>query len=442
MFGQGIKNAPCAKCRYGFCTMSDFWGGERMTHEMQTLAALNLSLILQLVGLIFAVNVDSYIEKRHKRLFAIIIVLVFSLIIQSQAESYFDANAMILPRTVASVYGYAVYPIVIIVFIQLFYQGKNILWLWVLAAINAALNSTAFFSGICFCIDSNNHFQRGPLGKFSAFFSFALLAICAWFALRQCRNARKSEAVIPLFFPVLIAGAVIADQHLGIDPYISFLGAAMVSGCIFYYIWLHLQFVYDHEETLREEQRIQTVISQIQPHFLYNTLSTIQALCRKDPEKAEETIEKFGTYLRQNLESSALIPFDKELEHTKIYADIEKLRFPNITINYDIADSDFELPALSVQPMVENAVRHGVRIKKEGIITVSTYAKDGHHIIVIEDNGKGFEKDTASGSSTHIGIKNVKERIEKLCGGTFEIVSEVNKGTKVTVKIPDERKNV
>ena len=109
-----------------------------MTHEMQILAALNLSLILQLVGLIFAVNVDSYIGKAHKRLLAIVIVLVFSLIIQSQAESYFDANAMIFPRTVASVYGYAVCPIVIIVFIQLFYQGKNMLWLWTLAAINAA----------------------------------------------------------------------------------------------------------------------------------------------------------------------------------------------------------------------------------------------------------------------------------------------------------------
>ena len=96
--------------------------------------------------------------------------------------------------------------------------------------------------------------------------------------------------------------------------------------------------------TNSDNPRTQLLVSQIQPHFIFNTLSTIQALCRIDPEKAFDTIEKFGTYLRMNLESMGqptLIPFQKELEHTRIYAEIEMLRYPEIHIVYDIRDDDF-----------------------------------------------------------------------------------------------------
>ena len=160
------------------------------------------------------------------------------------------------------------------------------------------------------------------------------------------------------------------------------------------------------------------------------------------PEKAEEIIVKFGVYLRNNLDSlnkAELIPFKKELEHTKIYTDIETMRFPDIRVEYDIEDSDFNVPALSVQPMVENAVRHGMKDSEEGLITISARKENNKHIITVIDDGDGF--DTAilseSQSDEHIGIQNVRERIEKMCGGSLEINSG-SEGTTVVITIPEE----
>ena len=84
---------------------------------------------------------------------------------------------------------------------------------------------------------------------------------------------------------------------------VNYLTDAIVTDCILYYNWLHMRFVKEYEEALRARQRIEIMMSQMQPHFLYNTLMTIQALCRKDPEKAFEITGRFGIYLRQNIDS-------------------------------------------------------------------------------------------------------------------------------------------
>ena len=111
----------------------------------------------------------------------------------------------------------------------------------------------------------------------------------------------------------------------------SFLTISIVISSVLYYIWLHFQFVQAHEKDLAAEQRIQIMMSQIQPHFLYNTLATIRSLCLRSPETAAQTIDKFSRYLRQNLDTldqNGLIPFSKELERVKIYTEIEMLMFP------------------------------------------------------------------------------------------------------------------
>ncbi len=183
-------------------------------------------------------------------------------------------------------------------------------------------------------------------------------------------------------------------------------------------------------------------MSQIQPHFLYNTLSSIQALCLTDSEKAFDVTEKFGTYLRQNIDSldrPELIPFEKELEHTRVYSEIEMIRFPSIRMEYDTPDTGFMIPALTVQPLVENAIRHGVRSVENGLVRVSSKKAGGFHEIVISDNGKGFDAAAAENADgTHIGIRNVRERLASLCCGTMTIESAENAGTKITIRIPAE----
>jgi LytS/YehU family sensor histidine kinase len=218
----------------------------------------------------------------------------------------------------------------------------------------------------------------------------------------------------------------------------------MVSCCVFYYIWLHQQFVRRHERDMMAEQRIQIMMTQIQPHFLYNTLSTIQVLCVVDPPQAAEITGKFSVYLRQNLDSlefPGMTTFEKELEHTRTYADIERVRFPNIRVEYEIEDAGFSLPPLTVQPLVENAIRHGVRIREEGVVRVLARKTEGGHEVVISDNGVGFDTDAVKQlDGTHIGLKNVRERIETMCGGSVTVLSRPGEGTKVTVFIPEREK--
>ena len=141
-----------------------------------------------------------------------------------------------------------------------------------------------------------------------------------------------------------------------------------------------------------------------------------------------------------------MIPFEKELEHTMVYAGIEMVRFPNIHVEYDISEKEFYVPALTLQPIVENSVRHGVRIREEGIIRVKTAkvtdseTQEEFIELVVSDNGVGFEVNgEPEGQGTHIGMKNVRERIEKMCGGSLIIKSAKGEGTTIIMRFPVKR---
>ena len=247
--------------------------------------------------------------------------------------------------------------------------------------------------------------------------------------------------LIHIFVVLMLLASVFLDVTLDeAGQPITFLTFAIVISSVFYYIWLHLRFVQMHEDDLKAQQRLKIMMSQIQPHFLYNTLSSIQALCLKDPEKAFDVTEKFGAYLRQNIDSldrPELIPFEKELEHTRVYSEIEMIRFPSIRVEYDTPDTGFMIPALTVQPLVENAIRHDVRGAENGVVRVSSKKKDGFYEIVIGDNGKGFDPEAAEKSDgTHIGVRNVRERISSLCCGTMTVEDADGKGTKIVIRIP------
>ena len=307
--------------------------------------------------------------------------------------------------------------------------------------INALIYISAIFTDIVFYIDEGNHFHGGILRFTCHVVSIIFLIQLLFQTVKSNKNKKITSMIITTLNEILIIIAIIFDIWIFRNVRdITFLTITVLSCSLSYYIWLHLNFVYEHENALKAEQRIQIMMSQIQPHFMYNTLSTIQALCKTDPDKAFKFTEKFGTYLRQNLSSlnqTDLIPVEKEIEHTKIYAEIEMTRFPSIIVNYELNDNDIVLPALTIQPLVENAIRHGVRIRKQGIITVKKKKKQDYHEIIIEDNGKGFDTNILTDiDNSHIGINNVKERIETMCKGTLFVESIIDKGTKITIHIP------
>lgn len=195
------------------------------------------------------------------------------------------------------------------------------------------------------------------------------------------------------------------------------------------------------------EMRTQIMLSQMQPHFLYNTLTTISSLCYlENAPQAKAVVDKFAVYFRQNLDSMGkdkMIPFEKELEHIQIYLWIEKVRFEDkLTVVYDIGPSDFHLPSLSLQPLVENAVKHGLcKRRSGGTITISTGETEEEYRVSICDDGVGFVPgEVPDDNKSHIGIENISQRLEILCGGSLEIQSTPGVGTHVTVHLPKERK--
>lgn len=190
------------------------------------------------------------------------------------------------------------------------------------------------------------------------------------------------------------------------------------------------------------QQRIAIMASQIQPHFIFNVLNVIRQLCLADPEKAEHAVLHFASFLRGNIDSlgsTGLIPFSKELEHTAHYVSLMRTRFGDrVRFILSTGPVDFMLPPLTIQPLVENAIRYGLLAKEEGgTVEVSTSSINGRIIITVQDDGAGFDPlKRKEDGRRHIGIENVQQRLLTQCGGTLDIRSEPSVGTTVTITLP------
>lgn len=197
---------------------------------------------------------------------------------------------------------------------------------------------------------------------------------------------------------------------------------------------------------LERAQRTEMALmqTQIKPHFLYNTLSAIECLCEIDGKKAQAAVADFADYLRTNIDFTAetrLIPIEKELENVRHYLSLEQMRFDErLRVQYDIKTGDFMLPPLVVQPIVENAVRHGVTKKLEGgTVSITVGETKLSYMITVEDDGVGFEPEYLGRrecAHAHVGINNVRKRLIRQCNGTLVIDSRVGDGTTAVITIP------
>ena len=191
-----------------------------------------------------------------------------------------------------------------------------------------------------------------------------------------------------------------------------------------------------------KESRISIMLSQIQPHFIYNTLGTIERMCLKDPRKAFDLVRNFSLYLRGNfseLDSVTPIRFAEELKHVEYYVNIEKVRFPDMNIEYDVETTEFVLPALSVQPLVENAIKHGLmRLETGGTVVIRSYETPTHFCVEVKDNGVGFDTSLPIDEKKHVGLRNIQGRLKAMVNGDLFLESKLNVGTKAVIMIPKE----
>ena len=201
------------------------------------------------------------------------------------------------------------------------------------------------------------------------------------------------------------------------------------------------------EENMRQQQEIarqraNVMILQMRPHFIYNTLMSIYSLCDQDPGKARQVTMDFTSYLQKNFNAVAsgnLIPFAAELEHTRAYLAVEQAQYDEMLfVKYDTQFMQFRLPPLTLQPIVENAVKHGINPYSGPLhVLIRTRHTGSGSVITVEDNGPGFSPDEDSGP--HTALMNIRQRLEMMCGGSMTIRPRDGRGTVVTIIIPDRK---
>jgi len=215
--------------------------------------------------------------------------------------------------------------------------------------------------GYAFFVNEQGHyvcsevFGMGLVYLLFPILSFVAIIFTSLFAKRSAKTIRMVFIVYTLF-PV--AGIILDYIFHGLS--LTYVGLSV--GVLTIYTVIYLQ-----KQKLIDTQKQTLMLSQINPHFVHNTLTTIASMCDISPRMAKSLTIDFSRYLRQNLDTlhgEELIPFEKELEHVECYLKIEKVRFrEKLNVSYAIDCKDFYIPPLSVQPLVENAVKHGITIK-------------------------------------------------------------------------------
>lgn len=193
-----------------------------------------------------------------------------------------------------------------------------------------------------------------------------------------------------------------------------------------------------------KQKNYEIMVSQIKPHFLFNSLAVIREIYQEDLEAGDQAITDFSQFLRYNIDSLSkerLTSFSDEIENVKRYLELQQLRFgDDLSVSYDLECMDFKVPTLSIQPIVENAVSHGVRKRKDhaGLVTITSKEFPDRYEVSIIDNGPGFDPDKVPKYTdrSHIGIENVRERLALSEHGELRIDSVIGQGTTATLVFP------
>ena len=301
-----------------------------------------------------------------------------------------------------------------------------------ICSIYILLSVISLFNGMFFSFDENGCFVNGPMYGLVRAFDLIVIIIGIFWVMCYRKILTLREISFLISFNVLPLLSVTLQRFW--EPTPQYM-AVTLSLIVIYVLF--------HGEITRQlaDSRISIMLSQIQPHFMHNMLTTIMYMCRTDPEEAEKTVGQFSDYLRANMDSLTLkqcIQFETELKHVKTYWSLEEKRFGDkIRAVYDIQENSFMLPSLTIQPIVENAVKHGMRKDKQLTVTIRTYSDMDNYYVEINDDGRGFDVNAfKNDEKSHIGIKNVQQRLKMMCDGELTVNSVPDQGTDAVIKIP------
>ena len=313
------------------------------------------------------------------------------------------------------------------------------LMLWCLFFIMLLGNQ---FVDMFYYITSDNQYVRGPLFPLMIAPLAAVLILNMAVLIRKRKKLSKRIFTALLVYMLSTAILVILYMFASVDTLVAFwmLFSALT---MFTLIFTDNIKQYMQQQRKIANQHASVMVLQMRPHFIYNTMMGIYYLCGQDVQKAKQVTLDFTTYLRKNfaaIASEDTVPFKDELEYTRAYLAVEQAQFDDsLFVSYDTPHTMFRLPPLTLQPIVENAVKHCLSKSSDPIhITVITRKTDTANEIIVEDDGPGFKP--VDDNEPHIALNNIRERLGLMCGGKLEISPRRGGGTVVKVTIPDQNR--
>lgn len=321
------------------------------------------------------------------------------------------------------------------------YSLQSTVWALGYSAFLIAFFMSSLWTGVIFSVTPEGVYMTGSHPELASVLMFPLLIGQIIATIRNIRQATVMETVTFLAFLLVFAGMGIIDAiYVTVWHYV-----AITVFIIYIYIMIELE----QEKTLGRKQRelaiseLNALRLQMNPHYIYNVLASIDGLILLDPSAARGLVGKFIKHLRGSYldDMPERVNIQTELTNLKYYLAVEETRFPNIKMKLDIQADDFEIPPLVIQPMVENAVKNGICGKEDssGTITICTYETPTTYDVVVRDDGVGYDvNEVKNDGRHHVGVVNTRKRLELICNGRLEINSIVGLGTEAHIIIPKE----
>ena len=431
-----------------------------------------ISIAICLLGAVY-VMIGASVDKELDRIYLKVTGLLILFGIFSMLRQTFNGNTE----------GYAYYVMHISCFMEFFlscaliYEASCYLYSFfatiykplkktadILLFLHAAVLMISVFTGFYYTIDAGNVYRRASGYPLCYGSTMIMLIIDFYLLIFRGKCLRKVERAAFIIYLIMPLASVFLQM---IFPGISYGVPAGALSLAYLYFYILSDRTRQYNLNIQENARmkIDILMAQIQPHFLYNSLSVIKSICRDNPVVAEQAIGEFADYLRYNMDSLTIdrpVSFSEELKHVKEYLMLQKLRFgDDLTIKYELECMDFSLPILTVQPIVENAVTYGIRKNEsgQGTVIIKTKEYNDHFRITVTDDGPGFDESIITDYSSHdsvaengsqgyglesikrshIGVNNVKTRLKVISDGELEINSVVGKGTIVSIILPKGR---
>jgi len=280
-----------------------------------------------------------------------------------------------------------------------------------------------------------------------------MYAMCLYLTLTESGSGERKYAmlnaatIVPVIAGLFLEGLTHAGFASGrrVSPVIAGMFISSVMLTFNAAITLHRHFSEQLEmEKELSESRMRILLDQMKSHFIRNSIATLRTMIKYDPDRAYDLMHDFSEYITYNIDSiraPKLIPLEKEINHIEAYVNLEMERLsPRLRVEYDLREKGARVPQLSIEPFVENAVRHGIWPKKgPGTVRVSSVREDSSCVITVRDDGVGFDTTQDSAEERYgIGIGNAVERLREMVGGSVEIEGKKDEGTLVTIRIPLE----